>query len=420
LVVAAAFFMSGWFSSARAGAGAAPERAGQPAGAAASAPQYLPKPPTRPADWIVEHNPVNPNASPEASALLKYLYSISGKHTIIGQHNFAGVHELSTAVAARGLGKTPALYGTDWGFSKAGDIDSIYARDNTVKEVIQQWRNGSIIALCWHEVRPTADEPVTFQGSPTSVQGRLSDEDWEALLTPGTSVNKKWCAQVDVIAGYLRRLADARVPVLWRPLHEMNGNWFWWGGRVGERGTRQLYRMMFDRLVNFHKLNNLIWVWNCDRPNTPYGQFVDYFPGQQYVDILALDCYAAFDQRYYDEMNALSDGKVMAISEGNTPSLDVYKTQPKWTYYMPWASVRSPVFDSQTPAVTAATPGGPARRGGGGGGGRGGVNLIEMAKDPRMFCLEDAAYWESIQPLRAAGGLPPERPASAPPAPAGN
>jgi len=372
-------------------------------------------------DWIVEHDPVTPNASPEAKALLKYLYSICGKHTIIGQHNFAGVHELSTAAAARNLGKTPALYGTDWGFSRAGDIDSIYARDNTVKEVIKQYRNGSIIALCWHEVRPTADEPVTFQGSPTSVQGRLSDADWEALLTPGSPVNTKWCAQVDVIAGYLKQLADARVPVLWRPLHEMNGNWFWWGGRVGERGTRQLYRMMYDRMVNVHKLNNLIWVWNCDRPNTPYGQFVDYFPGQQFVDVLALDCYAAYDQRFYDEMNALSDGKVMAISEGNTPSLDVYKTQPKWAYYMPWASVRSPVFDSQTPAGAAVTPGGqPARRGGGGGGGRGGVNAAEMAKDPRMFCLEDAAYWESIQPLRAASGLPPERPVATPPAPAGN
>ncbi|MGD1083335.1 MAG: glycosyl hydrolase [Verrucomicrobiota bacterium] len=420
LVVAAAFFMSGWLSPARAGAAAAPEGAGQPEGAASPAAQYLPKPPIRPADWIVGHDPVNPNASPEARALLKYLYSISGKHTIIGQHNFAGVHELSTAVAARGLGKTPALYGTDWGFSKAGDIDSIYARSNTVQEVIKQWRNGSIIALCWHEVRPTADEPVTFQGSPTSVQGRLSDEDWEALLTPGTPVNKKWCAQVDVIAGYLRQLADARVPVLWRPLHEMNGNWFWWGGRVGERGTRQLYRMMYDRLVNVHKLNNLVWVWNCDRPNTPYGQFVDYFPGQQYVDVLGLDCYGAFEQRYYDEMNALSDGKVMAVSEGGPPALDVYKTQPKWAYYMPWASVGSPVFDSQTPAVAAAEPGGPARRGGGGGGRGGGVNLVEMARDPRMFCLEDAAYWESIQPLRAACGLPPERPAAAAPAPAGN
>jgi hypothetical protein len=249
------------------------------------------------------------------------------------------------------------------------------------------------------------------------VQGHLSDADWDALLTPGTPVNQKWCAQVDVIAGYLKRLADARVPILWRPVHEMNGNWFWWGGRVGDRGTRAYYRMMFDRLVNVHHLNNLIWVWNCDRPNTPYGQFVDYFPGTQYVDVLALDCYAAFDQRYYDEMNALSDGKVMAISEGNTPSLEVYKTQPKWAYYMSWASARSPVFDSQTPIGSVAAP---TRNRPGGGGGRGGVNLIEMAKDPRMFSLEDAAYWESILPLRAACGLPPERPVVTPPAPAGN
>jgi hypothetical protein len=84
-----------------------------------------------------------------------------------------------------------------------------------------------------------------------------------------------------------------------------------------------------------------------------------------------LDCYGTFEQRYYDEMNALSDGKVMAVSEGGPVPLDVYKTQPKWCYYMPWASVRSPVFDSKTPAASSPTPEGQARRGGGGGGARG-------------------------------------------------
>jgi len=417
LIVTMAFFMGGWLGLPQARAGGGARGGGQPAA------DLLPKPPAKPADWIVEHDPVNPNATPEARALLKYLYSICGKHTVIGQHNFAGVHELSTAAAARNLGKTPALYGSDWGFSRAGDIDSIYARDNTVKEDIKQWRNGSIIAMCWHEVRPTTNEPVTFQDDKanSSVQGRLSDADWEALLTPGTPVNTRWCAQVDVIAGYLKQLQDARVPVLWRPVHEMNGQWFWWGGRPGERGTRQYYRMMYDRLVNVDKINNLVWVWNCDRPNSPSLQFVDCFPGQQYVDVLALDCYGTFEQRFYDEMNALSDGKVMAVSEGGPVPLDIYKTQPKWCYYMPWASARSPVFDSKTPAVaaTAPAPGGAARRGGGGGGARGGGNAAEMAKDPRMFCLEDAAYWESIQPLRAACGLPPERPAATP-APAGS
>ena len=157
--------------------------------------------------------------------------------------------------------------------------------------------------------------------------------------------------------------------------------------------------------MNVHKLNNLIWVWNCDRPNGTYAQFVDYFPGQQFVDVLALDCYAAVDQSFYDEINALSDGKVMAISEGNVPSLETYKTQPKWTYYMSWAGVRNPVTDSKTTPGAASTNALVGRRGGGGGGGRGGVNLAEMAKDPRMFSLEDETYWQSIRPLRAACGL---------------
>ncbi len=421
--------------------GAAALLAAPPAAPAPATSRYLPKPATQPAMFLKVHDPVTPNASPEAKALLKFLYDISGKHTLIGQHNFAGVHELSTESAARSLGKTPALYGTDWGFSRAGDIDSIYARPNTVKELIKQYQLGSIIAICWHEVPPTADEPVTFQGTPTSIQSKLTDAQWEELLTADTPLNKRWCAQVDVIAGYLKQLEAAHVPILWRPVHEMNGNWFWWGNRVGDRGTKQYYRMMFDRLVKFHKLSNLIWVWNCDQPSSPDRQFVDYFPGQEYVDILALDCYGTFQQRFYDEMNALSDGKVMAVSEGGPIPLELYATQPKWTYYMPWAGVRSPVNDGTgtaspaparrgggAPATGPTTATGPAatragaatRRGGagggggGGGGGRGGVNLAEMAKDPRMWTLDDAAYMDAITPLRAASGLPATRPAPRP------
>jgi hypothetical protein len=285
------------------------------------------------------------------------------------------------------------------------------------------------------------------------VQGQLTDEQWNELITPGTGLYNHWCAQVDVIASYLKQLQAAHIPVLWRPYHEMNGNWFWWGNRLGERGTKQYYRMMFDRLVKFHKLTNLIWLWNCDQPSTPDRQFVDYFPGQEYVDVLALDCYGAFQQRFYDEMNALSDGKVMVVSEGGPIPLETYATQPKWAYYMPWAGVRSPVNDGTGVVLPAATPrgggagGAPATRGGapgvanasgpatgpaasrrgggaggggGGGGGRAGVNLAEMVKDPRMWTLDDAAYMDAITPIRAASGLPATKPAprtATPPAP---
>ncbi len=96
----------------------------------------------------------------------------------------------------------------------------------------------------WHAVRPTEDEPVTFR---ESVQGELTDQEWTELVTPGTQLNERWKSQVDVIAWFLKQLKYARVPVLWRPYHEMNGAWFWWGQKKGEDGFKKLWQMMFTQ-----------------------------------------------------------------------------------------------------------------------------------------------------------------------------
>jgi hypothetical protein len=357
---------------------------------------YLPMPATRPADWIVEHDPVVAHASPEARALLKFLYGISGKHTLTGQHNFAAEQGYSTQFATRLARKTPVIYGTDWGFAARGDKDSAFVRQATVATLIEEYRKGSIIAICWHEVRPTEDEPVTFR---QSVRGKLTNQQFSDVITPGTSLYERWCAQVDVVAGYMKELQDARVPILFRPYHEMNGDWFWWGGRRGQRGTQQLYRQIFDRLVNYHHLTNVIWVWNCDRPAREDRQFVDYFPGQQYVDVLALDDYYQFLQPYYDEMNALSDGKVLAIAEtSNPPTIGVYQTQPKWAYWMRWATNRPRATTGPATSRPAGFGGfGPSRPT---------VPLAEIVKDPRMFSLDDPGYWAAIAPLRVTSDLP--------------
>ncbi len=151
---------------------------------------FLPKPATRPADWIVPHDPVTPNASPKARALLQYLYSISGRHTMTGQHNYAAQQEVSTLAALKVSGKTPAVYGTDWGFSRKGDKDSAFVRQATVEELEKQYAKGSIIAITWHAVRPTDDEPVTFR---KSVQGKLTDAQFRELLTPGSAIYNRWC-----------------------------------------------------------------------------------------------------------------------------------------------------------------------------------------------------------------------------------
>jgi mannan endo-1,4-beta-mannosidase len=332
--------------------------------------------------------PVTPHASPEAVALLKYIHGISGKHTLTGQHNYPDTKDTSTRQAAAAWGKTPAVFGQDFGFAAPGDKDAVTARPDIIAEVKRQYADGAIITLCWHAVRPTEDEPVTFRGS---VQGKLTDKEWNELITPGTRLNQRWCDQVDVIAGYLKQLRDAHVPVLWRPYHEMNGDWFWWGGRRGEHGTTVLYRQLFDRLANHHQLNNLVWIWSVDRPSTPERQFVDFFPGRNYFDIAALDVYRSdFSPAYYRDLLKLAGGKPVALAEvGPPPTLDVLEKQPEWTWWMLWAGM----FGTGPDASKA---------------------MQTLVNNPRSLSLDDPEYVKGITPIRTASGLAPLPSASRP------
>jgi mannan endo-1,4-beta-mannosidase len=333
-------------------------------------------------------DPVNPNATPEAKALLDLFYRISGKYTLTGQHNYPNTKDRNTRFAAEYIGQTPAIWSTDMGFAEEGDYDSYLARPDIVKEAIRQHRKGSIITICWHAVPPTADEPVTFQprgrvapDSLASVQGQLPDEQFKEVLTPGTRLYKRWAAQVDSIAVYLKKLQEANVPVLWRPYHEMNGDWFWWGGRVGENSTADLYRQLYDRMVNYHKLNNLVWIWSVDRPSTPIRKFSNFYPGNEYLDILALDVYGSdFNQAYYDSLMVLSKRKPIVLGEvGNPPTLDILDKQPNWGYWVIWAGMVRNLTKKQHQV---------------------------LVNDPRMLSQEDPAYWEIMAPFRKACGLP--------------
>jgi mannan endo-1,4-beta-mannosidase len=191
----------------------------------------------------------------------------------------------------------------------------------------------------WHAGRPLDDPPFGWK---ESIQAKLTDSEWEELITPGTPLNSRWTAQVDTVAAYLGLLKQLGVPVLWRPYHESNGVWFWWGNRKGERGSAEPYRMMFDRFVNVHRLNNLIWVWDANAPRRlPADEafaYEDYFPGVACVDILAADVYHNdYRQSHHDELLELGGGKVIALGEvGEVPDRAILSLQPLWTWFMVW------------------------------------------------------------------------------------
>lgn len=230
-----------------------------------------------PAAPAASSRPVNSDASPEARELLGYLYRISGSRVLSGQHNQPGIQPGVSAMSekcASIVGKYPAVWGNDFGF-RADGLDGINHRPAMIAEAIRQHRSGSIVTLTWHAVCPVHDEP---NGWKESVWYKLSDAQWNELITPGSPLNRRWTAQVDVISGFLKQLADARVPVLWRPYHEMNGNWFWWGHREGDRGFRALWRLMYERMTRHHHLNNLLWVWSANSPGGIVGVTVNKSP----------------------------------------------------------------------------------------------------------------------------------------------
>jgi len=143
-------------------------------------------------------------------------------------------------------------------------------------------------------------------------------------------------SDIDYTAGLLKKLQDNKIAVIWRPLHEAAGGWFWWGAK-GAAPCKKLYQIMFDRMVNYHGLHNLIWVWTHE-PNDDA-----WYPGDEYVDIAGSDIYKDGDHSSqileFNDMTTRYGGKKMVtLSEcGSFPDVDnLVKDGAAWSYYMPW------------------------------------------------------------------------------------
>lgn len=288
-----------------------------------------------------ERCPVNPNATKEARELLHFLYAISGKYTLTGQHNFMGRLSIYTDSIFNITGKYPAIWGSDFGFADSThDIDNIKYRPFIVPEIKKFHDMGSIITMTYHQANPLIGEPCQFIGG---VQSKMNDKQWNDLITPGTEVYNLWKKQMDIFGAHLLEVQKLNIPVLFRPYHEMNGSWFWWGGHKGETGFIALWRQLYHYYTDSLKLNNLLWVWS---PDKPWHGLTEFYPGDEYVDIVACDIYPArdtnvvFRQEWYRQLDSLANGKPLAIGEHSVyPSEEILKKQPKWAWFMTWTDL---------------------------------------------------------------------------------
>jgi mannan endo-1,4-beta-mannosidase len=225
--------------------------------------------------------PANPHANPKARAILNYLEALpkkSEKRLASGQ--FAGFGSGSSIRACeeayKKTGHWPALIGLDYAEFRTGGLD--YHVVNRL--AIDYARRGGLVTISAHLYNPANPKG-----------GGLRDKgvDLETLLTPGHETHRRWLGELDTIAAGLKELQDAGVVVLWRPFHEVNGGWFWWGAKNPETFIR-VWRHMFDDFTKTRQLNNLLWVYG---PN--HGKkTADYYAGDDYVDIVGLDAYTDF------------------------------------------------------------------------------------------------------------------------------
>jgi mannan endo-1,4-beta-mannosidase len=313
--------------------------------------------------------PVNPRATKEARALLAFLQGLQGRHTLSGQHNFVATGSLFTERVREITGRTPLVWGTDFSFAYQGDAPKGFqhcgplnltapgtevgftgltpeqAREQLVANAIEAHRRGHVVTLMWHGCPPWVGGDLCDGRAIWAMENRPTQQQWDELTTDGTPLNRAWRKQVDVIAGYLKQLKDARVPVLWRPYHEMNGVWFWWCDKKGPNGFVKLWRMTYDYYVRHHQLDNLVWVWNTnaprDRKNDEAWPYEEFFPGTDVVDVLAADVYHEdWKQSHHDDLARLARGKPIALGEvGTPPKVETLAAQPRWAWFMPWGNL---------------------------------------------------------------------------------
>jgi mannan endo-1,4-beta-mannosidase len=209
--------------------------------------------------------------------------------------------------------------------------------DNGATQKAITWYNSAnkkgIVSFQWHWHSPGGGTvgTNTFYTANTTF-------DITKAVQSGTPENIAAIRDIDSIATQLKKLQNAGVPVLWRPLHEAGGGWFWWGAK-GPVACKQLYAILYNRLTNYHKIHNLIWVWST--PETAW------YPGNDSVDIAGYDSYPSnFDygiqKNAFDVLYNLTGGhKLITMSEnGAIPDPnDCLTMDAPWSYFMSWGNL---------------------------------------------------------------------------------
>lgn len=220
--------------------------------------------------------------------------------------------------------------GTDY-FDISGDYTLVITED-----VLKSLQEGGLI-IGGHDYTAVA---VYLENNGTALDPNKdyafykADTEFDATnaTVEGTWENKVFTEDLKNAAAYLKLLRDADIPVLWRPFHEAAGGWFWWG--KDDASFKSLWIAMFNYFKT-EGLDNLIWVWTTE------GNDADWYPGDQYVDIVGRDVYNKETADCVSEYTSIAENygnKIVSLSECGTVGLisEQWASGARWSWFMPW------------------------------------------------------------------------------------
>lgn len=263
----------------------------------------------------------NPLAQPSAQKLFDYLSAVSGKGILSGQQECPRdqTHGDELSYIKDISGRLPAILGLDY-------IDNDFEGVN--ERAIAWYERGGIVTICWHW-----GIPPYGVGYPSSKE----EVDMEELLTPGTALHQGMLENMDAVAEALSALCKKEIPVLWRPFHEFDGAWFWWG-KGGPEAFKKLWCLMYKRFTEMHGLHNLIWVLGYS-----HEMHEGWYPGDEYVDIIGGDAYVeGIHEELFNWIKTVTDKPMPRCLHENGPLPEpglLAQKKVDWCWFLTWHTV---------------------------------------------------------------------------------
>ena len=238
-------------------------------------------------------------------------------------------------------GQYPAILGLDLGGIELGETHNLDGNDFDLmrRAAIAHHERGGIVTLSWHLRNPLTGGDAWD----------VSSDQVVASVLPGGAKHEEFLRWLDRAADWILSLKGAdgeQIPVIWRPWHEHIGSWFWWGRDLcTAEQYNALWRMTWEHFTQTRGIRGLLWAVSANFSEPPFEQWLERYPGDAYVDILGLDCYAwgerdSFIRQMRECLASLErtcdeHGKILAVTETGLEGLK----DPQW-----WTGALSPAL----------------------------------------------------------------------------